>query len=54
MICLGAINLFFPGLFFSLKYALWVQNAEPTDFALGMSRISGVLLIIMGVMFMVC
>ena len=52
VICMGAVNLFFPGLFFSLKYALWVQNAEPTDFALGMSRIGGVILIIMGVVFM--
>ena len=49
LISVGVLNLVFPGLFHSLKYRLWVRDAEPTEFAVGMARIAGVIYIVMGI-----
>jgi len=48
-ISVGALNLIFPGLFHQLKYALWVKDAEPTEFAIGHARFAGVVWIIVGI-----
>lgn len=45
----GVLGITHPELGYKLRYGLWVQNAEPTEFAITMSRIGGVICIIVSV-----
>ena len=45
----GVLGITHPELGYKLRYGLWVQNAEPTEFAITMSRIGGVICIVGGV-----
>ena len=52
LVCLVVIGLclvdvIHPEWFFELRYSLWVRNAEPTEFALMMSRMGGVIGIVL-------
>lgn len=49
IIGLGIVDIMHPELLFSLRYRLWVRDAEPTEFALMMSRIGGVICIVLSV-----
>ena len=50
IIALGVVTAICPALLWALRYGLWFKNAEPTAFALGMTRFSGILCIILGVL----
>lgn len=52
LVCLVVIGLclvdvIHPEWFFELRYSLWVRNAEPTELALTMSRMGGVIGIVL-------
>ena len=52
LVCLVVIGLclvdvIHPEWFFELRYSLWVRDAEPTEFALMMSRMGGVIGIVL-------
>ncbi len=49
IIGLSIVDIKHPDIFYKMRYGLWVQNAEPTEFALMMSRIGGVCGIILAV-----
>ena len=59
MICLliigfGILDIIHPEILFKMRYTLWVRDAEPTEFALMMSRIGGVVAVVAAViMFLV-
>ena len=54
MIGVGVVSIKHPEFFYELRYGLWFENVEPTDFALSMSRIGGVICIVAAVvMFLV-
>lgn len=53
IIALGVVTAICPALLWALRYGLWFKNAEPTAFALGMTRFSGILCIILGVLFLI-
>lgn len=46
---IGLVGIFFPTLGFYLRYGLYVENAEPSDFYLFMARLGGGLSVIIGV-----
>jgi hypothetical protein len=43
------VGIFFPTLGFYLRYGLYVENAEPTDFYLFMARVGGVACVVLGI-----
>ena len=43
MIGLCIVDIKHPDIFCRLRYGLWVQNAEPTEFALMVSRVCGII-----------
>ena len=45
----GALQLAAPGFFAMLKVIWWVRDAEPSDFAIVMTRISGAICILVGI-----
>lgn len=45
---LGVLDIVKPGLWWKLRYGLYVQDAEPTEFAIFMSRIGGVICVLVG------
>ena len=47
IIGLGIVDIMHPELLFSLRYRLWVRDAEPTEFALILSRMGGVIGIVL-------
>jgi len=53
IIALGTLTAICPALLWALHYGLWYKNAEPTAFALGMTRFSGILCVILGILFLI-
>ena len=54
IIVLSILDIMHPDVLHKMRYGLWVQNAEPTEFALMMSRICGIVAIVFAViMFLV-
>lgn len=54
LIVVSILNIKHPDVLHKMQYGLWVQNAEPTEFALTISRLSGVVVIVLAViMFLV-
>lgn len=49
IIGLCIVDIIHPDIFYRLRYGLWVQNAEPTEFAMTMSRIGGIVGIVLSV-----
>ena len=49
VIVFGALNIAFPCFWWQLRYGLYVRDAEPTEFAILMSRIGGGVCITIGV-----
>ena len=49
IIGLSIVDIMHPDIFYRVRYGLWVRNAEPTEFALMVSRICGVICIIASV-----
>ena len=48
-VVIGLVGIFFPTLGFYLRYGLYVENAEPSDFYLFTARVGGGLSVIIGV-----
>lgn len=48
IIIVGVLNIVFPCFWWQLKYGLYVRDAEPTEFAITMSRIGGGICIAVG------
>ena len=48
-ILVGGVDLVFPQLGVYLKHAMWVKDAEPSEFALGYTRAVGGILIAIGI-----
>lgn len=48
-VAIGVVGIFFPTLGFYLRYGLYVENAEPTDFCLFMARVGGVACVVLGI-----
>ena len=46
LIGLGIVQLVFPEILWYLRRGIWYRDAEPSDFALVMGRIGGVVIII--------
>lgn len=46
---IGLVGIFFPTLGFYLRYGLYVEDAEPSDFYLFMARLGGGISVIIGV-----
>ncbi len=49
LIVMGIVTVLWPGLGIKLQYAIWVRDAEPTDFALAFGRVVGVICVIAGI-----
>ena len=45
----GILDVVFPCFWWQLRYGLFVQDAEPTEFAISMSRIGGVICAVIGI-----
>lgn len=41
LVITSIVNILFPQVFFYMKYTLWVQDAEPTDAYLTLTRVAG-------------
>lgn len=54
IIGLCIVDIMHPDIFYKMRYGLWVQNAEPTEFALMMSRIGGIVGIVLAVILFLC
>lgn len=48
-VVIGVVGLCFPTLGFYLRYGLYVENAEPTDFYLFMARIGAAACVVLGI-----
>ena len=46
IIGLGVVAIVHPELGYELKYRMWFENVEPTEFALRMSQLTGVIMIV--------
>lgn len=49
LILAGGVNVAFPQLGVYLKHAMWVKDAEPSEFAIAYSRVVGVIFIALGI-----
>ena len=49
IIVLSILDIMHPDVLHKMRYGLWVQNAEPTEFALTISRLCGVVAIVLAV-----
>ena len=49
IIIVSILDIMHPDIFHKMRYGLWVQNAEPTEFALTISRVGGVVAIVLAV-----
>lgn len=49
MILIGILNTIFPRIFWTLRDGWRYKDAEPTDFALLMSRLGGIMLVLAGI-----
>ena len=49
VIAVSIMDIMHPDIFYRVRYGLWVRNAEPTEFALTVSRICGVIAIVISV-----
>ena len=43
---IGFVQIRYPELLFQWRYSLWLRNVEPTEFALGATRIAGVIAVV--------
>ena len=49
IIVLSILDIMHPDVLHKMRYGLWVQNADPTEFALTISRLCGVVAIVLAV-----
>ena len=49
LVVLGVVYVLWPGIGWKLRYSIWVKDAEPTDFALGVGRAVGAVCIVVGI-----